>query len=30
MPDATVWGATGFMVHELLALVRREAPWLVT
>jgi 8-oxo-dGTP pyrophosphatase MutT (NUDIX family) len=30
MHDATVWGATGFMVHELLALMRREAPWLVT
>jgi 8-oxo-dGTP pyrophosphatase MutT (NUDIX family) len=30
MPDATVWGATGFMVHELLALVRKEASWLVT
>jgi 8-oxo-dGTP pyrophosphatase MutT (NUDIX family) len=24
MPDATIWGATGFMVHELLALVRKE------
>jgi 8-oxo-dGTP pyrophosphatase MutT (NUDIX family) len=30
MPDATVWGATGFMVHELLAIVRKEASWLVT
>lgn len=25
--DATVWGATGFMVHALLDLVREEAPW---
>jgi 8-oxo-dGTP pyrophosphatase MutT (NUDIX family) len=30
MPEATVWGATGFMVHELLELVRKEAPWVVT
>jgi 8-oxo-dGTP pyrophosphatase MutT (NUDIX family) len=30
VPDATIWGATGYMVHELLQLVRREAPWLVT
>jgi 8-oxo-dGTP pyrophosphatase MutT (NUDIX family) len=27
--DATVWGATGFMVHALLALVRKEVPWLI-
>jgi 8-oxo-dGTP pyrophosphatase MutT (NUDIX family) len=27
LPAVTVWGATGFMLHELLALVRREAPW---
>jgi hypothetical protein len=27
LPDATVWGATGFMLHGLLTLVRREAPW---
>jgi 8-oxo-dGTP pyrophosphatase MutT (NUDIX family) len=27
LPDATVWGATGFMLHQLLTLVRREAPW---
>jgi 8-oxo-dGTP pyrophosphatase MutT (NUDIX family) len=23
----TVWGATGGMVHELLELIRKEAPW---
>jgi 8-oxo-dGTP pyrophosphatase MutT (NUDIX family) len=28
--DATVWGATGFMVHALLELIRKEAPWAVT
>ncbi len=28
--DTTVWGATGFMVHALLELVRKEAPWAVT
>jgi 8-oxo-dGTP pyrophosphatase MutT (NUDIX family) len=28
--QATVWGATGFMVHDLLTLVRREAPWLLS
>jgi 8-oxo-dGTP pyrophosphatase MutT (NUDIX family) len=28
--EATIWGATGFMVHELLRLVREEAPWAVT
>ena len=28
--EATVWGATGFMVHDLLTLVRREAPWLLS
>jgi 8-oxo-dGTP pyrophosphatase MutT (NUDIX family) len=27
--DATVWGATGFMVHALLEVVRKEAPWAV-
>jgi len=27
---ATVWGATGFMVHALLEIVRKEAPWAVT
>ena len=26
--DVTVWGATGFMLHQLLEIVRREAPWL--
>jgi 8-oxo-dGTP pyrophosphatase MutT (NUDIX family) len=25
--DATIWGATGFMVHALLELLRKEAPW---
>jgi 8-oxo-dGTP pyrophosphatase MutT (NUDIX family) len=30
LPEATVWGATGFMVHELLELLRKEAPWAVT
>jgi 8-oxo-dGTP pyrophosphatase MutT (NUDIX family) len=28
--DTTVWGATGFMVHALLEIVRKEAPWAVT
>lgn len=27
LPEATVWGATGFMVHALLELVRREVSW---
>jgi 8-oxo-dGTP pyrophosphatase MutT (NUDIX family) len=27
--DVVVWGATGFMVHELLEIIRKEAPWLV-
>jgi 8-oxo-dGTP pyrophosphatase MutT (NUDIX family) len=30
LPDATIWGATGSMVHELIALLRKEAPWVVT
>ena len=30
LPDGTIWGATGFMVHELLALVRKETTWHVT
>ncbi len=25
--DATVWGATGSMVHALLDVLRKEAPW---
>ena len=25
----TVWGATGFMLRELLELIRGEAPWLI-
>ncbi len=28
--NTTVWGATGFMLHALLELVRKEAPWAVT
>jgi len=24
----TVWGATAFMLHELLAVLSEEAPWL--
>ena len=28
--DVTIWGATGFMVHELLEIFRKEAPWVVT
>jgi 8-oxo-dGTP pyrophosphatase MutT (NUDIX family) len=27
LPEVTVWGATGFMLHALLELLRREAPW---
>jgi len=27
LPGVTVWGATGFMLHALVELVRREAPW---
>ncbi len=27
LPAATVWGATGSMLHALLQLVRKEAPW---
>jgi 8-oxo-dGTP pyrophosphatase MutT (NUDIX family) len=27
--DATIWGATGFMVRALLNIVRKEAPWLI-
>jgi 8-oxo-dGTP pyrophosphatase MutT (NUDIX family) len=26
----TVWGATAFMLHELLAVLSEEAPWLTT
>ena len=29
LPEATVWGATGFMVHALLDLVRSEAAWIL-
>ena len=29
LPHATVWGATGAMVHELLTLLRREAAWTI-
>jgi 8-oxo-dGTP pyrophosphatase MutT (NUDIX family) len=27
LPEVTVWGATGAMVHELLVLLQREATW---
>jgi 8-oxo-dGTP pyrophosphatase MutT (NUDIX family) len=27
LPEVTVWGATGYMVHALLELLRLEAPW---
>jgi len=30
MGEVTIWGATGFMVHELLTLLRKEAPWVAT
>jgi 8-oxo-dGTP pyrophosphatase MutT (NUDIX family) len=30
LSTATVWGATGAMVHELLTLLRREAAWTIT
>ena len=29
LPETTVWGATGFMVHTLVELLRREARWLL-
>jgi 8-oxo-dGTP pyrophosphatase MutT (NUDIX family) len=29
MDGGTVWGATGAMLHELLEIVRTEAPWLI-
>lgn len=29
-PATTVWGATGFMVHSLLELMRKETPWLTS
>jgi coenzyme A diphosphatase len=28
--DATIWGATGFMMHAFLELAREAAPWLTT
>jgi 8-oxo-dGTP pyrophosphatase MutT (NUDIX family) len=28
--DAIVWGATGAMVHELLDLIRKETPWMMS
>jgi 8-oxo-dGTP pyrophosphatase MutT (NUDIX family) len=28
--DATVWGATGSMLHALLEIARKEAPWLLS
>ena len=27
---ATIWGATGYMVHELIELLRKETSWVVT
>ncbi|HEX6843728.1 MAG TPA: CoA pyrophosphatase [Actinomycetota bacterium] len=30
LDDATVWGATGSMLHALLGLMRKEAPWTVS
>ncbi len=29
LPEATVWGATGFIVHALLELIRQEATWML-
>jgi 8-oxo-dGTP pyrophosphatase MutT (NUDIX family) len=29
LPEATVWGATGFIVHAFLELLRREAAWAI-
>ena len=28
--EATIWGATGSMVHQLIELLRKEASWVVT
>ena len=28
--DGTVWGATGFMLHELLERMREATPWALT
>jgi len=28
--DATIWGATGFMLHAFLELARETAPWLTS
>jgi len=28
--DATIWGATGFILHALLDLLQEEAPWLMS
>jgi CoA pyrophosphatase len=28
--EATIWGATGFMLHAVLELAREAAPWLTT
>ena len=27
--DVTIWGATGFMLHALLDVIRKEEPWLL-
>ncbi|MEX0983591.1 MAG: CoA pyrophosphatase [Actinomycetota bacterium] len=28
IPDATIWGATGFMLHALLGLLKDESSWI--
>ena len=30
MEGTVVWGATGFMLHALLRLLREEAPWMLS
>jgi 8-oxo-dGTP pyrophosphatase MutT (NUDIX family) len=29
-PGGTIWGATGFMLHALLEIMRKETPWLTS
>jgi 8-oxo-dGTP pyrophosphatase MutT (NUDIX family) len=29
-PEGTIWGATGFMLHALLEIMRKETPWLTS
>lgn len=29
LDEHTIWGATGWMLHSLLEVVRKEAPWLI-